>query len=101
MKSTEFKKIKKIIGIIINLLEKSVLSIDNSIKLSDKNNDLLNFVIGHKENIVSVLNKLTSMLIKIDPFTNDNKNNNVELEKDDINIIIDYINKRNKDEINR
>ena len=101
MKSTEFKKIKKIIGIIINLLEKSVLSIDNSIKLSDKNNDLLNFVIGHKENIVSVLNKLTSILIKIDPFTNDNENNSIELEKDDINVIIDYINRRNKNEINR
>ena len=101
MKSTEFKKIKKIIGIIINLLEKSVLSIDNIIKLSDKNNDLLNFVIGHKENIVSVLNKLTSILIKIDPFTNDNENNSIELEKDDINVIIDYINRRNKNEINR
>lgn len=101
MKSVELRKIKKIIGIIINLLEKSVLNFnENNIELIDKNNDLLNFLIGNKENIVSTLNKLSSILIKISSFTEDNENNNIELEKDDINIIVDYINNKNKNEIN-
>lgn len=102
MKSIELKKIKKIVGIIINILEKSILNInEDNIEIINKNNDLLNFLIGNKENIVSILNKLSSLLIKINSFTEDNENNNIELEKDDINIIVDYINKKNKNEIDR
>ena len=103
MKIVELRKIKKIILIIISLLEKNILNINNEeVKLTEKQSNLLNFLIGNRESVVSILSKLISLLIKINSFTNCEENNNsIELEKDDINIIIDYINKKNKDEINR
>ena len=103
MKSVELRKIKKIILIIISLLEKNILNINNEeVKLTEKQSNLLNFLIGNRESVVSILSKLISLLIKINSFANCEENNNsIELEKDDINIIIDYINKKNKDEINR
>lgn len=97
MKNLELTKIKKIISIIINLLERNITNLDKETELTNRQKDLLGFLIGNKENIISVISKLSLLLIKIDSTINDNKNiiNNVELNKDDIKVILDYINKKN------
>lgn len=90
MKDGELSKIKRIINLIINLLEKSISNFESG----DENcvdENLLNFLIGNKESIVSVINKLSLLLIKINSVDEKEIKSDIELQKDDIKIILDYI----------
>lgn len=60
----ELDKIKNIINIIINLLESNVTSIKNGDN-EFKDKELLTFLIGNKENIVSIINKLSNLILKL------------------------------------
>ena len=100
MKNSELTKIKKIINMIINLLEKSITNLNKENELTNRQKDLLGFLLGNKENIISVISKLSLLLIKIDSATNGSSNmKGIELEKNDVKIILDYINRRDKYEV--
>lgn len=97
MTNNELSKIKRIINLIMNVLEKNILNFENNEEtFTDKN--LLNFLIGNKESIVSVINKLSLLLIKINSISEKEVENNIELENNDIKVILDYI-KNKKDEV--
>lgn len=68
----EIKKIKSIIKIIITLLEDNINTInDGKVELDENQKDLLNFLIGNKNNVVSIIAKLSDLIIKLDEVSND------------------------------
>lgn len=73
-KSTdELDKIRNIINIIINLLESNVVSMKNG-DAEFKDKELLNFLIGNRENIVSIINKLSNLILKLKTLEKEEKN---------------------------
>lgn len=96
----DISKIRKIVSLIIGLLEKNINEIvnDKDIHTNKNNKELLDFLIGSKENIVSTINKLSNLLVKIIPLEKDmqdTKNNTFKenLDKNDLDIIKRYIQK--------
>lgn len=86
-KSTrELEKIKKIINIIINLLEESIESIQKG-DLDEDKQELLQFLIGNKESVVSIITKLSNLLLKMG-IKDDNEQ---KIEDVDIEIIKKYL----------
>lgn len=90
--SNELKKLRKIIGDILELLENNVLKNKNSnIKISNQ----LKSLIGEKDSIVSTLYKLGNLLIKIDSISmGGNESETDEINQLDIEIIREFFNKK-------
>ena len=82
----ELKKIKKIINVIINLLEESIEAIQNG-NLDENKQELLQFLIGNKESVVSIITKLSNLLLKMG-ITEDGDQ---KIEDVDIEIIKKYL----------
>ncbi len=88
----EIYKIKKLIIILLDLLEANIKS-ENTIE----NQEFLSLVIGKKESIISAICKLGNLLLKInldEPRNLDNTNN---IKKIDIELLEDYIKKIKND----
>ena len=90
----ELQKIKKIINMIINLLENNITLIkDGQIEFDESQKELLKFLIGNKENVVSIISKLSNLLLKFNVLENEqnNSNNNFVLNDIDLEIIKTYL----------
>ena len=60
----ELEKIKKIINIIINLIDNNIESIKDG-NIDQNQQELLQFLIGNKESVVSIITKLSNILLKL------------------------------------
>lgn len=88
----ELDKIRNIINIIINLLESNVVSMKNGDN-EFKDKELLNFLIGNKENIVSIINKLSNLILKLKALEKEEKNGENEEKNNLTNIDLEMIRK--------
>ena len=95
----ELQKIKKIINLIITLLENNITLIkDGNIKLEESQKELLNFLIGNKENVVSIISKLSNLLLKFGMLEDKNKDENnsyCNIDEVDLKIIKKYLSQYN------
>lgn len=97
----ELSKIKNIINIVINLLESNIISMKNGCgEFKDK--ELLNFLVGNKENIVSVISKLSNLILKLNILEKQEKDEDkFNFDEIDLKIIKKYLDenvKTNKNE---
>lgn len=94
----DLAKIRKIINLIINILENNINNFSNEGGVDEENKELINFLIGSKDNVVSIITKLTNLLVKLIPleekiaFT-DNNECDEKLNNEDIEILEKYIDK--------
>jgi hypothetical protein len=88
--ANEFKKIRKIIGIIISSLEERISNINDN-KVSDGQKTLSDFFPESGENIVSTLCKLGNLLVKLSCFKVDYAEPSEDFEEIDIDIMKNYI----------
>ena len=94
----DLSRIRKIINLVINIIESSINDYSEDKLMLEKNKKLLDFLIGNKENVVSIITKLTNLLLKVMPLEEqlNHTNDNVEkLNNEDIEIIMKYIDKCN------
>lgn len=96
----DLARIRKIINLIINVLEDSINDYSNNNALTKENKDLINFLIGSRDNVVSIITKLTNLLVKVIPLeekinNEENIEDNEKLTNDDIEILKEYIDKCN------
>ncbi len=96
----DLARIRKIINLIINVLEDSINDYSNNNTLTEENKDLINFLIGSRDNVVSIITKLTNLLVKVIPLeekinNEENIEDNEKLTNDDIEILKEYIDKCN------
>lgn len=96
----DLARIRKIINLIINVLEQSINDYSNNNTLTEENKDLINFLIGSRDNVVSIITKLTNLLVKVIPLeekinNEENVEDNEKLTNDDIEILKEYIDKCN------
>ena len=96
----DLARIRKIINLIINVLEDSINDYSNNNALTEENKDLINFLIGSRDNVVSIITKLTNLLVKVIPLeekinNEENIEDNKKLTNDDIEILKEYIDKCN------
>ena len=94
----DLSRIRKIINLVINIIETSINDYSEDKLMLEKNKKLLDFLIGNKENVVSIITKLTNLLLKVMPLEEqlNHANDNVEkLNNEDIEIIMKYIDKCN------
>lgn len=94
----DLSRIRKIINLVINIIETSINDYSEDKLMLEKNKKLLDFLIGNKENVVSIITKLTNLLLKVMPLEEqlNHTNDNVEkLNNEDIEIIMKYIDKCN------
>ena len=96
----DLARIRKIINLIINVLEDSINDYSNNNALTEENKDLINFLIGSRDNVVSIITKLTNLLVKVIPLeekinNEENIEDNEKLTNDDIEILKEYIDKCN------
>ncbi len=96
----DLARIRKIINLIINVLEDSINDYSNNNTLTEENKDLINFLIGSRDNVVSIITKLTNLLVKVIPLeekinNEENVEDNEKLTNDDIEILKEYIDKCN------
>ena len=94
----DLSRIRKIINLVINIIETSINDYSEDKLMLEKNKKLLDFLIGNKENVVSIITKLTNLLLKVMPLEEElnHTNDNVEkLNNEDIEIIMKYIDKCN------
>ncbi|MDR0571710.1 MAG: hypothetical protein LBG48_02545 [Rickettsiales bacterium] len=96
----ELQKIKNIIHTIISLLETNINSIKNSrIEPDEEQQKLLNFLIGNKENVVSIITKLSNLLIKLNGIKDDKDDDSFDsIEAIDIELIEKFIEERRKNQ---
>lgn len=97
----DLARIRKIINLIINVLEDNIENFSNSNSILENNKELINFLIGSKDNVVSIITKLTNLLVKVIPLEEkiNNSDNNIKddekLTNEDIEILERYIDKCN------
>lgn len=96
----DLARIRKIINLIINVLEDSINDYSHNNTITEENKELINFLIGSKDNVVSIITKLTNLLIKVIPLeekinNNENIEENEKLTNEDIEILERYIDKCN------
>jgi hypothetical protein len=96
----ELQKIKNIIRTIISLLETNINNIKNSrAGLDDEQQKLLNFLIGGRENVVSIITKLSNLLIKLNNVKNNGDDENFDdIEAIDIELIEKFIEEKRKNQ---
>ena len=96
----ELQKIKKIINIIIGLLEDNIKFMEDGQPntLNDSQRELLYFLIGNKESEVSIITKLSNLLLKFNTLEDAKEEDNKYSQIDDIDleIIKTYIEEQNK-----
>ena len=85
----ELEKIKKIINIIINLIDNNIESIKDG-NIDQNQQELLQFLIGNKESVVSIITKLSNILLKLGLLEQTDQEN---IDKEDIEIIKRYLSK--------
>jgi hypothetical protein len=92
----ELQKIKEIIHIIISLLEDNINNIKNfNAELREEQKELLNFLIGNRENVVSIITKLSNLLIKLNDATNYVEvDSNDEMEDIDFELMEKFLKER-------
>lgn len=97
----DLARIRKIINLIINVLEDNIKNFSDSNSILEGNKELINFLIGSKDNVVSIITKLTNLLVKVIPLEEkiNNSDNNIKddekLTNEDIEILERYIDKCN------
>lgn len=95
----DLARIRKIINLIINVLEDSIEKFSDNNLMLDNNKELINFLIGSKDNVVSIITKLTNLLVKVIPLeekiNNDNIKDDEKLTNEDMEILEQYIDKCN------
>lgn len=96
----DLARIRKIINLIINVLEDSINDYSHNNTITEENKELINFLIGSKDNVVSIITKLTNLLVKVIPLeekinNEENVEDNEKLTNDDIEILKEYIDKCN------
>ena len=93
----DLARIRKIINLIINILEKNINDFSKNNIISEENKELIGFLIGNKDNVVSIVTKLTNLLTKVIPLEEKmGINNTIQDEKltnDDTEMIKRYIEK--------
>ena len=93
----DLARIRKIINLIINILEKNINDFSKNNIISEENKELIGFLIGNKDNVVSIVTKLTNLLTKVIPLEEKmGINNTIQEEKltnDDTEMIKRYIEK--------
>ena len=85
----ELEKIKKIINIIINLIDNNIESIKDG-NIDQNQQELLQFLIGNKESVVSIITKLSNILLKLGLLEQTDQEN---IDNEDIEIIKRYLSK--------
>lgn len=94
----DLARLRKIIFLIVDILENNINNFSNFEDVDDKNKKLIKFLIDEKENVVSILTKLINSLVKVIPLeekilpkiSNDDK-----ISEDDIEILKRYIDRCN------
>lgn len=90
----ELQKIKNIINIVINILENNIMLLKNG-NTTETQKELLNFLIGNKESVVSIISKLSNLLLKFNLLENEqDKQDNFEIDQIDLDIIKEYLSKQ-------
>lgn len=95
----DLARLRKIIFLIVDILENNINNFSTNENTGEKDKKLINFLMGEKENVVSILTKLINSLIKVIPLeekfspTSDEKNE--KLSDDDMEILKRYIDKCN------
>ncbi|MDR1499091.1 MAG: hypothetical protein LBS34_02280 [Rickettsiales bacterium] len=93
----ELQKIKKIINIIISLLENNISSMrEGGVDLNEQQKELLHFLIGNKENVVSIITKLSNLLLKFGILEEKYADNSHDIEDIDAEIIRKYLDEQSK-----
>ena len=85
----ELEKIKKIINVIINLIDNNIESIKDG-NIDQNQQELLKFLIGNKESVVSIITKLSNILLKLGLLEQTDQEN---IDNEDIEIIKRYLSK--------
>ena len=91
----DLAKIKKIINLIINVLESNISNFSNG-SIYKENKEFIEFLIGNKENVVSIISKLTNLLVKVIPLEEkilleNNTTPEEKLDESDMEILKKYI----------
>ncbi|MDD2840414.1 MAG: hypothetical protein PHY80_04840 [Rickettsiales bacterium] len=95
----DLTKLRKIIFLIIDILEKNIDNFSIEENKNEKNKKLINFLMGEKGNVISILSKLINSLVKVIPleekFSSICNEKNEKLIEEDIEILKRYIDKCN------
>lgn len=94
----DLARLRKIIFLIIDILENNINNFSNFEDVDDKNKKLIKFLIGERENVVSILTKLINSLVKVIPLEEKimpNNCNNDKVSENDIEILKRYIDRCN------
>jgi len=90
-------RIRKIINLTVNILEDNIDYFSKENNGCVKNKELIDFLIGKKESVVSIITKLTNLIIKLIPLEEKiDYSKNIESEKlsdEDMEILEKYIDK--------
>lgn len=93
----DLSRIRKIISTVLNLLEDNISNLDgHGIDPEDSRKELLNFLMGSRESVVSTIGKLANLLIKIIDIEDkigpsDQSDINERLSDEDLEILRKYI----------
>lgn len=91
-------KLRKMIFLIIDILENNINHFSDLDNMDDKNKKLIKFLIGERENVVSILTKLINSLVKVIPLEEKilpKSNNDNKISEEDIDILKRYIDRCN------
>lgn len=94
----DLARLRKIIFLIVDILENNINNFSNFEDVDDKNKKLIKFLIGEKENVVSILTKLINSLVKVIPLEEKilpKIGNDDKISEDDIEILKRYIDRCN------
>lgn len=94
----DLARLRKIIFLIVDILENNINNFSNFESMDDKNKKLIKFLIGERENVVSILTKLINSLVKVIPLEEKilpKNSNNDKISEDDIEILKRYIDRCN------
>lgn len=91
-------KLRKMIFLIIDILENNINHFSDLDDIDDKNKKLIKFLIGERENVVSILTKLINSLVKVIPLEEKilpKSNNDNKISEEDVEILKRYIDRCN------
>ncbi len=91
-------KLRKMIFLIIDILENNINHFSDLDDMDDKNKKLIKFLIGERENVVSILTKLINSLVKVIPLEEKilpKSNNDNKISEEDVEILKRYIDRCN------
>ncbi|MDR1425762.1 MAG: hypothetical protein LBI70_02075 [Rickettsiales bacterium] len=88
----ELRRIRKIIAVIIGLLEEKIDALKNGDNMPENKEDMVSLLLGKNENVLSALCKLGNMMIKLNGFALEGTaEDNFSFEEVDLNIMRDYL----------